>query len=119
MARRKIILFLGRMDPHMGYDYCVQLCRRQRWKLVIASGDRTDVPQLIKQADAVFTTGYLGMLEAYIRKKPVLTAWTNPVKEDYIKMHPMYGKNSTACYQWSKSQTWDKLADIYENLWKK
>lgn len=117
MAQLKTILFLGRIDPHMGYNYCVKLCRRKGWKLLTATGDKTDVPRLIKQADAVFTTGYLGMLEAYICRKPVLTSWTNPVKEDYIKMHPMYGKSSKERYQWAKRQTWDKLAATYEKLW--
>ncbi len=119
MARRKKILFLGRMDPHMGYNYCVDLCRRRGWKLVIAAGERTDVLKLIKQADAVFTTGYLGILEAYLSNKEVLWFWNNPLKEDYIKMHPMYGKNSAACYQWARRQTWKKLADLYEKLWQK
>lgn len=106
------------MDSHMGYDDCVKLCRRRGWKLVVAAGDRTDVPRLIDQADFVFTTGYLGMLEAYIRRKPVLTTWNNPIKEDYIKMHPMYGKTVPERYRWAKEQTWDKLADLYEKLWR-
>lgn len=119
MGQRKTILFLGRRDLHMGYEYCRKLCHRKKWKLVVAAGDRTNVSRLIKQVDAVFTTGYLGMLEAYICQKPVLTTWTNPLKEDYIKMHPMYGKTVSECYRWAKMQTWDKVTDIYEKLWQK
>ncbi|MEK7154753.1 MAG: hypothetical protein AAB697_01345 [Patescibacteria group bacterium] len=119
MAQRKTVLFLGRKDPHMGYDYCVKLCRRHGWKLIIAAGDRKDVPRLMKQADAVFTTGYLGIMESYLANKEVLWSWNNPLKEDYIKMHPMYGKSLKQAHTWSKQQTWAKLATIYEKLWQK
>lgn len=119
MAQSKIVLFIGRMDPHMGYQNCVELCRRKKWKLVVAAGDRKDVPRLIKQADYVFTTGYLGITEAYAANKKVLWSWNNPVKEDSIKTHPMYGKSLRQAHAWAKSQTWDKVADLYEKLWQK
>lgn len=119
MGQRKTILFLGRMEPHMGYSDCVKLCRRHNWKLIVAAGDKKNVPQLIKQADCVFTTGYLGILESYLANKKILWSWNNPVKEDYIKMHPMYGKSLKTAHAWAKLQTWEKLADLHEKLWQK
>lgn len=119
MAQPKKVLFIGRMDPHMGYADCVKLCRSRGWKLLTALGDKTNVSQLIKQSDYVFTTGYLGIMEAYLANKKVLWSWNNPLKEDYIKMHPMYGQNLKTAHLWAKQQTWAKLADIYEALWQK
>lgn len=119
MAQPKTILFIGRMDSHMGFADCVSLCRRQGWKLIVAAGDKTNVPQLIKQANYVFTTGYLGIVESYLANKKVFWSWNNPVKEDYIKMHPMYGKSLKTAHAWAKTQTWSKLADAYETLWQK
>ncbi len=127
MVQPKIVLFLGRMDPDMGYDYCVGLCRKNHWKLIVAGGDRNDVPQLLKKVDAVFTTGYLGIVEAFAAGKAVLVYYDNPLKKDYLAMHPMAKyfvytdkipeKLALEPQEWACKQTWDKVTDLYEQLW--
>ncbi len=119
MARRKLVLFIGRTDPHMGYKKCIELCNKNNWKLIFALGDKINVSKLIKKADIIFTTGYLSILEAYLARKKVVWAWDSPLKEDYIKMHPMYGKSLKQAHVWARQQTWGKLAGIYEKLWQK
>lgn len=119
MARSKQILFLGRTDKDTGYDYCVKLCRQNKWKLVVAGGLIKDPTSLIKKSDYVFVPGYLSILEAFKHKKPILFHYNNPLKRDYYQMHPMFNKNLNERYQWAKKQTWEKLASQYEQLWKK
>ncbi len=129
MAQLKTILFLGRTDPDTGYDYCVHLCHKNNWKLIVAGGDRVDASQLIKNVDAVFTTGYLGIVEAFVAGKPVLVYADNPLKKDYLAMHSMskyfvYSGNipkklALEPQAWARQQTWDKVTDLYEQLWRR
>lgn len=129
MVQSNTVLFLGRTDGNTGYEYCVNLCKKNKWKLVVAGGDRNDVPQMIKKADAVFTTGYLGIAEAFAAGKAVLVQYDNPLKKDYLGMHPMSkyfvydGKipkePALEPQKWAQKQTWNKVTHMYEQLWRK
>jgi hypothetical protein len=48
-----------------------------------------NVDEFIKKADIVLTSGYLSILEAYINKRPVLSVYDNPLKEDYLYSMPI------------------------------
>ncbi len=130
MAPRKKVLFLGRRDQDTGYDYCIKECRKRGWELVCAYGQVVDPIKLIKSADYVFTTGYLSILESLKLGKIVLVYYDNPLKGDYLRMHPMakylvFDLDAIPAHlpaeprEWAKNQTWVKLADMYEKLWAK
>jgi glycosyltransferase involved in cell wall biosynthesis len=97
----------------------------------------------IKDYKYIFTSRYLGILEAMALKKPVFSEYNKKIKEDYLKMTPfskyisispnaeemivevnkyIKGKsniNVNKAYDWVKDKTWEKMTDNYLNLWKK
>ena len=117
MAQLKKIYFLGRKDPDTGYNYFLDLVKKGEWEII----------DNLESAEYVFVGGYLSALENFLQKKIVLASFDNPVKKDYWEMHPMHkyiGLNgqipkdySEEAYIWAKAQTWEKLAQEYEQLW--
>lgn len=95
-----------------------------------------DVRPYIAKARFVFASGYLSVLEALWAGKPVIVAYDNPLKRDYFAMSPF--KNYVIMEEdpegivkalskrgriekaraWAKSQTWERVADLYQKLWK-
>lgn len=97
----------------------------------------------IDQADAVFTSGYLGILECFARFKPVISVYSNDLKYDYLTMMPDYDKMiniidsnisledvinkledseyyqsiTNQAYSFSRKHTWKKMANNYIKLW--
>lgn len=95
------------------------------------------------EANFIFTSGYLSMLEALSLKKLVFATYDNPVKRSYLKDSPFSKyvitekdpavlakkllqliKNSEkekalilAGHAWAKKQTWKQVADLYLKLW--
>lgn len=144
----KILLYLGRLDQDTGLTRCLDLYSRLKksldWQLVIA-GDgplKHLLPSSVKflgfvpnpavhiaKSDYVFCTGYLGILESWIQHKIVLSAYSNPLKQDYLFMHPMSkylvfdeplpDQLPEMAYNWAKAQTWAKLTQLYLQLWSK
>lgn len=92
-------------------------------------------------SDLIFTSRYLGMLEALNAKKYVIAVYNNEIKEDYLKMSPFSKyvvlaenheeiansiKNSNEKkvkslvdkgFSWASGQTWEKLTKQYIRLW--
>ncbi len=92
-----------------------------------------------------FVSRYLSILEAMQAKRLVFAVYNNEIKRDYLMCHPMRDnmiiagtaselvkrfneikKNPAkqkrmidAAYTWANEQTWEKLADQYEQLWAK
>lgn len=147
------LLYLGRLDSDTGFEQCLRLYELLKpklgWKLVIAGdgplknliphdsvwlGFTHDPEKYISVSSYVFTSGYLGILEALNYGKTVLATYSNPVKKDYLQFHPQ-AKNmfissdyhllaniiqSKKMYiekKWIKNQTWNKLANQYLTLW--
>ena len=154
------LLYTGRLEKDTGFGTAVELYRqlknKMQWRLQVA-GDGPDkklapreanmlgfVPEpekYIAKAGWVYTTGYLGIIEAFAYRKLVIASYDNPVKKDYLYMHPMsrnmvIGETSTEiadnlsalspadtrrmtheCREWAKRQTWEKLARQHEQLW--
>lgn len=92
-----------------------------------------------------FVSGYLAMLEAAARRVPVVAVYDNPVKKRYLECIPggckMFEfvadsgeivdttlriwsnadevrRKVDEAYEWSKRQTWEKVIDEYEKLWR-
>ena len=62
----------------------------------------------LRQASVVIASSYLSILEALAAGRPVISLYSNPLKEDYL-----LGLN----YQ--KILTWDKITQLYLQLWEK
>lgn len=104
-----------------------------------------NIDKYLEPSDFVFTSRYLGILEALAYRKIVFAVYNNVIKEDYLKMTP-FAKyiiisnsaeelaskiyyfidnpgNGTDLIQkahfWVKTQSWDKMVEIYLNLWRK
>lgn len=161
--QRKIkILFLGRIEEDNGvlvYNNVLNILSAnnipfkflaigegslretfERWGKVMSTFTTSES---IAQADIVFASSYLSILEAFIQKKPVFSVYQNPLKKDYLLMTPFkswitasdnpnrlsraiisYYKNPSSFYEkveraydWASQQTWEKLAKEYLVFW--
>lgn len=100
-------------------------------------GMKDSVDQYIIGSKVIFSSGYLGILEAAVLKKPVVAYWGTPIKRDYLNCHPIakeiyitgYYKDIAkqaqvahrldrnkiaAAYEWARLQTWKAVADKYK-----
>jgi glycosyltransferase involved in cell wall biosynthesis len=95
----------------------------------------------IKDFKYIFSSRYLGILEAMALKKPVFAVYNNKIKQDYLEMTPFskfiaiskdgehvnkdlenYAKgkstiNIDEAYTWAKTQTWENMVTLYLKLW--
>jgi glycosyltransferase involved in cell wall biosynthesis len=94
----------------------------------------------VKNAAIVFTSGYLGILEAFSYKKNVISVYHNELKKDYLEMMPgssnmmwlaqatedvvdcfneaiIDKKKKEAAYKFSLINSWEKVKDDYYCLW--
>ncbi len=134
------LLFLGRLDKDTGLEECIDLWKKMSKakkikfavlgdgvkktalpKEVIYLGIVNNPQEIIAKSKVVFCTGYLGILDAFIQKKPIIWSYNNPVKKDYLNMHPMakHTRDPKTTYNWAKQQTWLNLGQLYEKIWKK
>lgn len=107
------------------------------------TGMITEPDKFLKAADFVCASSYLSILGAQARGKVVCSLYQHPLKKDYLEKYPgsesmiiagtapelyskiipliddatTYKKLSTSAYEFTKSQTWDKVATQYEKLW--
>lgn len=99
----------------------------------------------IKNADIVFSSSYLSMLQAMVLGKPVFSVYENELKKDYLEMTPfkdyIYISSSSkelvsqlsnyfkktdeitfkikSAYNWVANNTWERVTDVYILLWEK
>lgn len=104
---------------------------------------RDITPYLIK-ANFVFASSYLSILQAMAAKKLVFATYENQLKRDYLVMSPFVKyivishnqkeisekliyfrmhrdeleKLVNKGYTWVKNQSWDKVVNVYEKLWR-
>lgn len=138
---RKKLLFIGRSDPDTGLPVARQLAHQMGWDLVELTGQVSDPRPYISRADYIFVSGYLTILEAAKNKKIIIAYYSNPLRLDYLKMHPIadcmiigqtsaqienqlhhhspaqIAKMKSKSFVWARRQTWARLASIYEKLW--
>ncbi|MEK7095294.1 MAG: glycosyltransferase family 4 protein [Patescibacteria group bacterium] len=136
----KSLLFIGRLAEDTGFRECLDL----GWPLVVVGdgplkyllpknanflGFVPHPEKYIAAANHVYASGYLTILESFVQNKIVLASYSNPVRRDYLTMHPMgkfLGLNgdipkvaSQAAYNWAQDQTWAKLVSQYQSIWQK
>ncbi len=164
-------LFLGRLEDETGImEYLKALKELQRKKHkfeIIILGDGSlrrkaedfsrlnkinakfkgfveNVERHVPEADFIFTSRYLGILEALSYKKFIFVHYNNLIKKDYLEMTPFtkyisiskdYKELSSSIehflenksekekminngYGWVKNQTWENMINIYLKLWK-
>lgn len=116
----------------------------QTKELATTKGWVNDPSEYFQKSKFAFVNRYLAILEAFSCKKLVFAVYDNQIKKDYLFLTPYkewvviekdpkkladkisyYIKNSTkaekmidkAC-AWVKNQTWEKMTDNYEKLWR-
>lgn len=127
MAQRRAI-FIGRNHPDNGLLEYRKLAKRLGVKL----DEYINVPnadKYLKKYDYAFVSRYLAIIEALAAGLPVYAHYNNQIKFDYLNMAPFakyitifkdYREVSVQDGQaWAKAQTWEKIVDVYEKLWKK
>ena len=101
-----------------------------------------NVEDYLAKSSSAFASGYLGIIEAGLYELPIIAHYGNPLKKDYLEMHPMAkelfivsspeavaaaydetllpdAKNKVARLNlWSQHQSWDKIVDIYETSYR-
>jgi glycosyltransferase involved in cell wall biosynthesis len=103
-------------------------------------GHVKDIDYFICKAKVILTSGYLGILEAFINKKPVISFYNNPLKKDYLEMIPNSKKlfwiasdentlknlfsivlndesKISHALDFAKKHQWKDMKQLYYNLW--
>jgi glycosyltransferase involved in cell wall biosynthesis len=157
------IVFIGRLEPDTGVplylhlldivkskhiDFSFEACgdgslRELVKQYGIVHGFVQNVPEYINDADIVFASSQLSIMEAFLGKRIVFAAYENALKKDLLSLahfgkwiilsdnpsyladqviavmnNPLAYKNQIEnAYQWVKTQTWRNLADLYTQLW--
>ncbi len=112
-------------------------------KYATVKGFVQDISYLADQSDIIFASSYLSILEGLIRKKLVVAVYENALKKDYLRPVSRYvliGNDGSSLaleiqkylrhkkqyknmiergYEWAQTQSWQKVADLYEEVWKK
>ena len=117
--------------------------KKQADEIANTKGWVADPSKYYNRCQFAFVNRYLGVLEAFASKKLVFAVYDNPLKKDYLYMTPfekwiiiennpknlaeeiIYYKNNKKksdemvrkAYRWVQSQTWEKMAKHYLNLW--
>lgn len=113
-------------------------------KNIIFKGFVEDINQYISQAEFVFASGYLAILESFSYYKPVIAFYDNELKKDYLEMIPnssemMWITNDhngirhavqevrekgtvtkskiEKAYLYSRENNWTKVKEDYYRLW--
>ncbi len=163
-----MVLFLGRLEPDTGICQCMdawpeiqrrhpglqlRVCgdgslrrtledhARDHLEAIRFEGAVADVVPLVARARLVFTSGYLGILEALAQKKAVVATYDNPLKRDYLRLMPgsesmfwMAGNSqeivASACealtdrtraeagYRFALANSWEQVKEDYYRLWR-
>lgn len=129
VKKRMSIIYVGRLEENTGLGkFLGWLDKNNKYKVEFCGDGRmrsecekygnvygfTDPIHFLKKAEYCVPGGYLAALEALSYKCKLKLFWNNKIKEDYWKMSPFVKKNVKV---WVQSQTWDKLADEYINLY--
>lgn len=135
MGQFKKAIFIGRTTPDTGIDEYRRLAKRLNLEL----DEYTHTPnaaRFLPKYDVAFVSRYLTILESLAAGIPVLAHYNNAIKKDYLLMAPFAKfinifsdadkvnlaftiKQVKNGQRWARNQTWQKLTDIYEQLWQK
>ena len=163
-SKKLNILFLGRIDEDTGvrlYINVLEKLKKQKLNFnFIACGDGylgnlfekygkvtgfvKNTSKYIREADIVFSSSYLSILESLAERKKVFAVYQNPLKKSYLTDSPfkkfivitrsvsditkkisLYNKNKKIDiavdngFLFAKKQTWENVTNMYINLWTK
>jgi len=102
-----------------------------------------DTTTMLAKYKIVVASGYLTILEALCAERIVFAQYHNPLREDYLRMHPAaasmfickssgdFSKAISQCqsdpegvirisqpgWAWAKQQSWESVAKVYTRLW--
>ena len=114
--------------------------RKQAKKLGQVTGMVKDITPFLNKPALIFSSSYLTILEAMSAGQPVFALYQNPLKKDYLKHFPgaKYIRIASSAEElvsqvnnslqgrtlkvdkakgFAKTQTWDKVINIYQKLW--
>lgn len=100
------------------------------------------IDSFLEASGVAFVSGYLGILEAGLAKKPIIAYYETPIKKDYLEMHPMADNMEIVdsvegiyksaqqlimqksdkvdkMYEWAQQQTWERIAELYISYYEK
>ena len=126
-------------------DYYSNLCNNYSidvtfYGAINSLEEREKFFSIYNKAGYVLGGGYLSILQAMLNEKEVIATYSNDLKRDYIEWFP--GKMISGPFEnegidlamrineglpleiirgnakWASSQSWARVADIYENMWK-
>lgn len=148
------VLFVGRISEDNGVRKYVEILqrlidqkikfeavgngslRKEFEKFGVVHGFVENPTPLIEQADVVFASSYLSILESLVLEKLVISVYDNPLKKDYLERTPfrksivvtdnpkiavekiVENKSNRTGFEWAREQTWEKLSNQYIQLWK-
>lgn len=130
--RKNSIVYVGRLEENTGLLKFLKWLDKNKKYAVNFCGDGPlrnlcsefgDVhgfvnPSMYYKSNAYCVPGgYLAALEALNADCELKLFWNNRIKEDYWKMSPFYKLKGKEIRQWAKSQTWEKVADEYLDLY--
>ncbi len=159
-SKKKKILLVGRLEKDISIQVYVdtlkELAKKNFPFTLTVIGDGTfrkllesygtvlgfkrDVKKHLKSTDIIFSSSYLLMLESLQQGKQIISAYSNPLKHDYLHNSPFdkYITVSSSPYdlakaiirggnkekilkaqKWANTQTWEKVCDTYIELWNK
>lgn len=118
-----------------------ELVARKKIMYIEFKGFVKEPETYVKNAAVVFTSGYLGMLEAFSQKKPVIASCDSELKRDYLEMMPgsrdimwiardsgeiaacvkealQDNEKTERAYRFSLENTWERVKRDYYSLWK-
>lgn len=124
-------------------DNVIEISKKSIHKINIL-GFIENIDEKIRESDVVFTSGYLGMLESFSQRKPVIATYDNPLKKDYLELMPNHSemffildhfntlsqiiekiksndvrtKMIDNAYEFSLKSDWNNMVKNYEELWK-
>jgi len=157
------ILVLGRLDPDNDLDIIIGALKtiqkhRRNLKITFVGdgplaakagkvgtvhGFQSDISKYLEHNNLVITSSYLSMLDAMATGRRVFSVYSNPLKKDYLRLHPASNRFTahsdpdslaqalnlylrdpspdsvkiTSAKRWASKQTWSHLADTYLKLW--
>lgn len=162
-GKKKRILFLGRIEEDTGVPIYLRVLEKLKEQNIafefIACGNGSlapkvikygkvtgfvlDIPWYVAQADIVFASSYLSIMEALAYSKPVFAVFTNQLKKDYLMSSSFRNfitiassaetlaqeivktfkrrkmETNEKARKWVNGQSWDAVVTLYEKLWKR
>lgn len=112
-------------------------------KVGVVLGFQENISEYLQENHWVVASSYLAMLDAVAAGRTVYSVYSNPLKEEYLKSHPLATSVNIAgtsqelynqfmynyqqkpehteiinkSQKWATQQTWEKLANHYIKLW--